>query len=225
MLEEILPPVVATADTFSDPPDVQLYPEEARLMAKAVKKRQLEFGTARWCARTALGRLGLPPAPILTGARGAPIWPPGVVGSMTHCTGYRGAALARADQIAGLGIDAEPHEPLPDGVRGAIARPEEDVALAELAAATPQTCWDKLLFSAKESVYKAWFPLTGRWLGFEEASISIDPDRGTLTARLLVPGPVVAGHTLDLLTGRWLVRGGLVVTSIVVPAQPECGGM
>ena len=72
----------------------------------------------------------------------------------------------------------------------------------------PGICCDRLLFSAKESVYKAWFPLTGRWLGFEEADITIDAARGTFNARLLVPGPVVRGFPLTGFAGRWRARTG-----------------
>jgi 4'-phosphopantetheinyl transferase EntD len=218
MLAEILPPTAVGEEAFDDPPDVWLYPEEAAVVAKAVVKRQREFGTARWCARVALGKLGLPPAPILPGPRGAPSWPAGVVGSMTHCAGYRGAAVAHARDIASIGIDAEPHGPLPDGVCGAIARPEEADALAALAARADGVCWDRLLFCAKESVYKAWFPLTGRWLGFGEASVTFDPAGHAFTARLLVPGPEVDGQQLAEFAGRWLVRGGLVLVSVAVPA-------
>jgi 4'-phosphopantetheinyl transferase EntD len=73
-----------------------------------------------------------------------------------------------------------------------------------------------MLFCAKESVYKAWYPLTQKWLGFEEASITLDP-AGTFDARLLVPGPVVAGVRLSGFSGRWLVGDGLVIAAIVVP--------
>lgn len=78
--------------------------------------------------------------------------------------------------------------------------------------------WDRLLFSAKESVYKTWFPLTQRWLGFESADIAIDPREGTFTARLLVEGPLAKGAPLTKLNGRWLADHGLLVTAIVVPA-------
>jgi 4'-phosphopantetheinyl transferase EntD len=210
MFEEILPANVAVADAFTDPPDLMLYPEEEALVARAVPGRRLEFTTARWCARSALSQLGLPPEPILTGERGVPVWPRGVVGSLTHCTGYRAAALARAREFASLGIDAEPHGVLPDGVCDIIARPEEMDALAELTTAVPGVHWDRLLFSAKESVYKAWFPLTGLWLGFEDASVTIDPAHGRFTVRLVTPEPMTA------LAGRWVVRHGLILTSIVV---------
>jgi 4'-phosphopantetheinyl transferase EntD len=223
VLDEIVPPAVIAVETFDDPPDVHLYPQEEALLRKAVTSRRLEFGTARWCARQALAKLGLPAAPILPGPRGAPSWPDGVAGSMTHCPGYRAAALAHSSDIAAIGIDAEPDGPLPDGVRDRIAGPEELPALAALMAAAPGTSWDKLLFSAKESTYKAWFPLAQRWLGFTDASIRINPADGTFTVRLLVPGPVLAGRQLTEFHGRWLVRNGLVITAIAVPA-PRCSG-
>jgi 4'-phosphopantetheinyl transferase EntD len=220
VLDDIVPPQVVAVETFGDPPEAQLHPDEDAALRNAVAKRRIEAGTARWCARQALAKLGLPPAPILPGLRGAPVWPTGVAGSMTHCAGYRAAALAHSRDIAAIGIDAEPHSPLPDGVCDVVASQAERLALAELAAAEPGISWDKLLFSAKEATYKAWFPLTQRWLGFQEASISINPADGTFTARLLVPGPVLAGHELTEFSGRWLAAGGLVITSIAVPARP-----
>src|SRR3712207_5928280 len=64
---------------------------------------------------------------------------------------------------------------LPADVAGAIALDEELVRLTKLSAADSAVCWDRVLFCAKETVYKAWFPLTRRWLGFEQASVTIDP--------------------------------------------------
>jgi 4'-phosphopantetheinyl transferase EntD len=69
----------------------------------------------------------------------------------------------------------------------------------------------------KESVYKAWFPLTSRWLGFEEACVDFDPASQSFTAWLLVTGPVVYGRALTGFTGRWLIGEGLIVTAIVIP--------
>lgn len=92
----------------------------------------------------------------------------------------------------------------------------------ELAARQPSVHWDRLLFSAKESVYKAWFPLTGKWLGFEQVDIEVlagaDGERhGDFRATLLVPGPLVGGCRLQHFEGRWAVRQGLVATAVVVP--------
>jgi 4'-phosphopantetheinyl transferase EntD len=214
MIEKILPPWVASAEVFDDPPGVTLFPEEEAVIARAVDRRRREFTTARHCARQALAQLGLPAAPILPGERRAPEWPDGVVGSITHCAGYRAAAVSL--EALAVGIDAEPHEPLPEGVMASVSLPQEREALARL---DDQVHWERLLFSAKESVYKTWFPLARRWLGFEEAHITLSPS-GTFTARLLVPGPLVDGRELTGFAGRWLVADGLVITAIALPKSP-----
>ncbi|MEU6075129.1 4'-phosphopantetheinyl transferase superfamily protein [Micromonospora sp. NPDC047074] len=219
MIEQILPAGVAVAESYDDPPGLTLFPEEEALVAASVDKRRREFTTVRHCARQALATLGLPAVPILSGERGAPQWPDGVVGSMTHCAGYRAAVLGRRAGFATIGVDAEPHAPLPDGVLDAIALPAERERIARLTVAWPGISWDRLLFSAKESVYKAWFPLTRRWLDFSEADIVVDPAAGTFHATLLVPGPVLAGTRLSAFTGRFAVERGLVATAISEPAR------
>ena len=218
MLESVFPPEVTAVEAFTDSLGETLFPEEEAVIAKSVAKRRSEFITARVCARAALARLGYPPAPILPGLRGAPRWPAGVTGSITHCEGYRAAAVARTRDILSLGLDAEPNERLPGEVRDMIATTGERARIDGLAAADPCVCWDRLLFSAKEAVYKTWFPLARRWLGFEEADIAIDRPGNTFTARLLVPGPLVAGQPLSVLRGRWLASRGLLVTAVAVRA-------
>lgn len=219
VIEALLPARVVAEEAFRDPDDVLLYPAEEAVIARAVAKRRSEFATVRHCARKALSRLGAPVEPILPGARGAPQWPAGVVGSMTHCAGYRAAAVAWVNDVATLGVDAEPNEPLPDGVLDIVALDEERHELAQLARDHPAVCWDRLLFSVKESVYKAWFPCTGRWLDFTEAVVTIDPAAGTFAARLLVPGPVLAGSRLTGFIGRWTVCDRLLATAVAVPAD------
>lgn len=221
MIGDILPPKLVAEEAFSDRLDVPLFPEEEEVIARAADKRRREFTTARACARAALAKLGIPAAPILPGERGAPQWPAGVVGSITHCDGYRAAAVALGSDIATIGLDAEPHAPLPGGVLNAVSLPPERARLAELAVSAPGLCWDRMLFCAKEAVYKAWFPLTGRWLGFGDAHVDFDPVDETFTARLLVPGPAVSGEELTGFSGRWLVRSGLIVTAIALPNARE----
>ena len=216
MIDEILPPAVAAAEEFGDLPDAVLFPAEQAVIGRAADRRRREFTTGRACARAALARLGQPPVAILPGERGSPGWPPGIVGSITHCAGYRAAAVARATEVLAIGLDAEPDQPLPDGVLNVISLAAERASLVGLARSAPGPHWDRLLFCAKESVYKAWFPLTGRWLGFEQARITLDPAAGTFTARLLVPGPEVDGRELTAFDGRWLARGGLILTAISV---------
>ncbi|MGC0417599.1 4'-phosphopantetheinyl transferase family protein [Embleya sp. AB8] len=211
MIARILPAEVFAEESFDDPDGPPLFPAEEALIAKAVDKRRREFTTVRRCARRALARMGLPPTPLLPGLRGAPGWPAGVVGSMTHCAGYRAAAVADARVLLTLGIDAEPAEELPEGVLTTVSSETERKHLLDLAGRRPEIPWDRLLFSAKESVYKAWFPLTLRWLDFAEAELEFDPDGGTFTARLLVED-----RPLDGFAGRWQVESGIAMTTIAV---------
>lgn len=220
MIESILPDGVVAAELFEDPPGLTPHPLEAPLVAKAVDKRKREFTSARHCARVAMGKLGVDPAPIMRGKSGAPQWPKGVVGSLTHCDGYRGAVLAYALAVRSVGIDAEPHGPLPDGVLDAVSLQAERDWLAGVTG--DGTHWDRLLFCAKEATYKAWEPLTGRWLGFEDAHITFertgtgDDVSGTFHSRLLVSGETLSGPPLTSFDGRWLVSDGLIVTAIAV---------
>jgi 4'-phosphopantetheinyl transferase EntD len=219
LLDRLVPASVQVREVFGDVDGVELFPPEAAIVAQAVEKRRREFATVRSCARDALAGLGIPAVPIVPGLRGAPGWPPGVVGSMTHCDGYRAAAVASDHAVRTIGLDAEPAAPLPDGVLEAVSLPDERVQIRALTVSAPAVPWDRLLFSAKEAVYKAWFPLARRWLDFSEARIAFDPAARTFEARLLVPGPVTAEGPLTGFTGRWLHRRGLVVCAIVVPAR------
>ncbi|MFH9657814.1 4'-phosphopantetheinyl transferase [Streptomyces sp. NPDC017248] len=224
MIEELLPESVVAVEAHADDPlwQAPLHPEEEALVVRAVAKRRREFAAVRGCARRAMEKLGVPPQAVVSGERGAPLWPAGLAGSMTHCQDYCAAALVRATDLASLGIDAEPHGALPEGVGESVFLPAEIARLDLLAAQSPAVHWDRLLFSAKESVYKAWFPLTRKWLDFSEADITLRADSagepyGTLSAELLVPGPLVGGHRLQTFEGRWVVRDGVLATSVVIP--------
>lgn len=219
LLSAVLPSGAALAadERYDDPPGLRALPEEEPLIARSVAKRRSEFITVRHCARVALGALGVPPAPILKGDKGQPCWPDGVVGSLTHTAGYRGAVVGRRTEVRSVGIDAEPHDVLPDGVLDAVSLPAERGELAEL---PDRVHWDRILFCAKEATYKAWFPLTERWLGFEDAHITFDVDAsgdtGGFESRILIDPVALSGPPLTTLRGRWSVDRGLVLTAIVL---------
>ncbi|MDT5221042.1 MAG: hypothetical protein QOF15_3147 [Mycobacterium sp.] len=218
LLPGTLVEAMAYAELYSDPPDLTPLPEEEPLIARSVAKRRSEFITVRHCARVALGELGVPPAPILKGDKGEPCWPDGIVGSLTHCTGYRGAVVGRSAAVRSVGIDAEPHDVLPKGVLDSISLPAER---AEIPRALPAGLhWDRILFCAKEATYKAWFPLTKRWLGFEDAHISFEVDSsgstGRFVSRILIDPAALSGTPLTSLAGRWSVERDLVLTAIVL---------
>ncbi|MFD7419104.1 4'-phosphopantetheinyl transferase [Streptomyces californicus] len=235
MIERLLPDDVSCAATREETvPDGTLFPEEEALMARSVAKRRNDFATARACARRAMAGLGLPPVAVLHGHRGKPLWPEGIVGSLTHCHGYRAAALAREQDVLSLGIDAEPHAPLPEGVRELVTLPAERERIGPQAEeGSGALHWDRVLFSAKESVFKTWYPVTGVELDFVEADLTMhqesDPGgggtlgaaRGTFTARLLLTDPALP----TTLRGCWRIEDGVIATAVLVrPNWREDGG-
>ena len=220
LLAGVLPGFIdalAAAEMYSDPKELAPLPEEESLIARSVAKRRSEFITVRYCARQALVDLGMEPVPILKGEKGEPRWPDGIVGSLTHCEGFRGAAVGRSEEVRSLGIDAEPHGVLPDGVLDAISLPAERHEMQALPAGVH---WDRVLFCAKEATYKAWFPLTRRWLGFEDAHIAFEVDgsgqSGTFTSAIFIDPAALSGPPLTALSGRWSVSNGIALTAIVL---------
>lgn len=207
MIADLLPPVVVAAESIGPEPEhgpgPRLFRSEEAIVRTAGPQRRAEFTSGRACARAALAALGLPAAPVLAGRAGEPRWPAGVTGSITHCAGYRACAAAWTADVAAIGIDAEPDTGLPTGLIESVADGEERAWIAWQAASAPSVCWDRLLFSAKEAVAKLWYPLTGQWLGFGQATV-LPAAVGTFDVDMAGPR----------LTGRWLARGGLIVTAV-----------
>ena len=219
MIDDILPAVAVAAESFGPPGEQELLPAEAAAVATADPVRRSEFAAGRAVAHAALARLPAPTGPVLPGRAGEPRWPDGVVGSITHCAGYRASAVALARDVAAIGIDAEPCPQLDGGTLDgglltAVAGDAERAWLAELNAACPGTRWDRVLFCAKESVYKAWYPHTGERPGPADITVRIG-QAGTFTATL---PRGCAAPPVARLTGRWLVRRGLIVTAVTIRA-------
>jgi 4'-phosphopantetheinyl transferase EntD len=211
MLDAILPAgIVAVEDRGGGSPP-PLHPDEAALVSRAVPARRAEFARARACAHRALQLLGLRPGAILKGPRGEPQWPPGVTGSITHCLDYCAAAAVINHDIIALGIDAEVHAPLPEGVLDLIATGTERARLEELGGKRPLRHWDRLLFSIKESTFKAWYPLTRTWVEAERLSVEIDPVGGVFLAR--VNSAASSGAWPLCFEGRFLIADDLVLTA------------
>ena len=211
----------------AEQPDCR-YPEEGDLVARAVAGRRREFLTGRNLARAALADLGVPPGPIGRRPDRSPAWPSGVIGSISHTDGLVAAAVARPrrpgttggapERLVGLGLDVEVDQPLPEEVAARVLRADERLALG-----TANTTESTVVFSAKESVFKAVNPMTGRWLEPEDVEIRLDPDgtpasgpagSGTFEARLAMAGP----DDPSLVAGRWVRLGGWVVTACVARA-------
>ena len=208
LLSTILPAGLMTAEVVGEEPEPAfLFVEEASCVASAVAKRRREFANGRLCAHWALSRLGFEPTPLMPDYSGKPLWPLGAIGSITHCLGYCAAAVGASSRFKTLGIDAEVARPLPSGVTPLVLRPEEH-QWVEGQAELP--CGDRLIFSAKESVLKAWSSLGTRSLAFDEISVEIGREFGTFVARL------PAGAFTYEWTGHCLVRDGLILTALAV---------
>ncbi|MGI5525363.1 4'-phosphopantetheinyl transferase family protein [Micromonospora sp. CA-259024] len=215
-MRDLLPATVAVAVAGPDDWTGELLPaEQACLGERAVQTRRRDFTAGRACARRALTDLGLPPTAVPSAADRAPVWPAGVVGTITHTTGYCAAAAAYTTDIRSVGIDAEQHREVSPGVRRLVLLPEEEATCARLPSGT---FWPVVLFSAKETVYKVWYPVVRSWLDFQDARLELDPDAGTFTARI-APARVDAAAVDDpptSISGQFVIADGLVRTAAVL---------
>jgi 4'-phosphopantetheinyl transferase EntD len=224
LIGSLLPTRVVAAESAGDAYGAGggLFPAEKEAVRTAGPGRQADFTAGRLCARAALARLGVPVTPILPGPAGEPQWPAGVTGSITHCAGYRACAVALTTDVTAIGIDAEPGEPLPSGLLEAVAPPPERARIAELSAAVRAVPWDRLLFSAKEAACKLWYPLTGQWPALHDVAASLAAG-GTFTVRMRGAGPGARPWPQSRIEGRWVARGGLIVTAITWPSAASAG--
>ncbi|MEU6275005.1 4'-phosphopantetheinyl transferase superfamily protein [Streptomyces populi] len=238
VVRTLLPAYAAALESRRELVGPELFEAERRQVADVLPARRAEYATVRRAARACLAELGVPPAALVRGVDGAPRWPAGTVGSLTHCQGYRAAAVARTQDADGLGIDAEPCAPLPARVLARVTSAAERTHLDELRAAGADVPWCRLLFSAKEAYYKVWYPAMGCWLGFDDAEVLIEPGpevliepgrgSGTFVVRPVSGGdrrarradaafdPVATGF--PALRGRWAAGAGVVVTALTAPA-------
>ncbi len=212
-LAAILPAGAMAAEIWDDGEETDVDPaqwllgREREAVADAVAGRRREFAHGRMCAREALRRLGVEPVEVPVGPDGSPLWPARVLGSITHKGPYRAAAVAWREEVPELGIDAELSESLPAGVLERIATRQEAEMVASLAGARPEVPWDRLLFSAKEAVYKA---VSGSGQGsFSLENFAVELGSGDRVR--LAPGCLpVCG-----LMGRWAApQRGLLLTAV-----------
>lgn len=151
----------------------RLMPEERPSFAAAVDEVRSRAAAARIVMRRLLELEGIPGWSMPRRPGDAPAWPTGFVGSLSHSDTFAAAALARSADVAGLGIDIEPAEPLPAELRDLVALP------GELRPAGPRDIAGRLLFCAKEAAYKAVYPADRRFL--EHHDIEVDLRGGTAT--------------------------------------------
>lgn len=209
MIPTLLPATAVAADAYEREWETELLQPEQAAVAFAVEHRRREFAAGRGCARRALAALGWPSFPLLVGERREPVWPPDVVGSITHSAGYCAAAVARTTDLESLGIDAERNVAISSDVLSRICSSEEVEAI-------PAQGFDPgtLIFSAKEATYKAWYQLTARWLDYLDALVSVDVERRMFRIRACTP--LADAHLLEQFRGQFGYTREHVFTAVTV---------
>ncbi|MFC3614317.1 4'-phosphopantetheinyl transferase [Lutimaribacter marinistellae] len=190
-----------------------VYPEEIAALGGAVDKRRREFAAGRMAARLALRDLGAPAMAVPVGDDRAPIWPPGLVGSITHTDVACLAVAAWEGEVAMLGLDLEPDQPLDEDLVREICTETERDWLAEQ---TQPGLAAKVIFSAKEAVYKAQYTRSRTLFGFDTLHVMPDLAGGAFAAefRRDVPG-FASGRRID---GKLVIGHGFILTAVAEPA-------
>lgn len=211
LFRRLLGPDVETDEVDPHMIEGGLLKAELEAVAGAAQTRIEQFTAGRVCARVALGRFGVASTtPILAGEDRAPIWPPGFVGSISHTDTWCAAAVARSEDLRSIGIDLEPATPLKEALRRRVCTPKERDWLHGL---SEPGLTGKVLFSAKESVYKCQYPITMKFLGFHAVELEIHD--GTFRATFQQEaGEFQPG---DVMSGRYLVEEGLVASACELP--------
>jgi enterobactin synthetase component D len=141
-------------------------------LKNAVIKRKAEYLAGRWCAQKVLKKLGIKDIDIHADCNRCPKWPEGIMGSITHCDNI---AICAATQIrsdfAYIGIDLEviPSRSTLQGVQTLILTPHEIMRIRSQSylEGIDESTATMLIFSAKESFFKAIYPKVQAYFGFE----------------------------------------------------------
>jgi len=173
-IKDIAVPRVAIDYRIIAPGDEHaLLAEERTAFATSVIKVQRSSGAARIVARDLMRRAGVMPQPVIKSTAGMPIWPDGIVGSLAHDATVAVAALARHSDYLSLGVDVEPAEPLAADLLELVTTSSERVTMRN-------ALQGRLLFSIKEAVYKAVYPLDRIFLDHHDVEVDLAAQTATV---------------------------------------------
>ncbi|MCC5956738.1 MAG: 4'-phosphopantetheinyl transferase superfamily protein [Natronohydrobacter sp.] len=205
------------AMAWSDPraPMPRLMGDEVLAIEQVTAARAREFGAGRGAARAAMEMLGQVPRPVLQGEDRAPIWPVGLQGSISHTGRDCLAVVTDAPEIRALGLDLEPSIPLESALWPEICTMEEMQWLASLGP-SQRGHFAKLIFCAKEAVYKAQYQISRTMLDFHAVTLIIDLRGGRFSAQLNteIPGFAAGG----IIAGRFAILSTNFVAAVELPA-------
>ena len=174
-------PGVAVGHRLISPGDEHaLLKEEVPALAASVVKVRRASGAARIVARQLLTQLGYANCALPKGPTGAPVWPAGIVGSLAHDSRVAVAAVGMRADVGALGIDVEPAECLPSELLDLVATPQERLNLGD------DVYRGRLLFVAKEAVYKAVYPLDQTFLEHHDVEINLSERKAVVRSGRVV---------------------------------------
>lgn len=212
-IQLLFPDCVVTECCRIEDKEYELYPEERVSIQNAIAKRQREFGAGRLCARKAMARLGIKNSPLLKGPDGSPVWPPGIVGAISHSTTWCGSAVASKEDILGAGLDIETIDRVNMKIAKKVLTPVE----MEWVNASDEDAQKRLalLFSAKETIFKCVAPVYGKRFGFHDMVITHATEEQSFEVKLddKISAEVPNCSTL---IGRYLMHEGDVCTGMVL---------
>jgi 4'-phosphopantetheinyl transferase EntD len=213
----LLDPRIAIAEApLSGAPDL-LTAEEMISVAQAVPRRRLEFAMGRTCARAAMATLGYARSPLPRGQDRMPMWPDGLIGSITHTDTWAAAAVARREEgFSAVGIDLEPANELSTDLWPSICLPGEQATFAAISGMTPGLA-AHLVFCMKEAAFKCQFAVSGAMLDFADFAIDADSDAGIFSATFRKnAAPFRVGNRL---VGRFAVSDGHIASAVVLTSE------
>lgn len=181
-LEALFPPAVVLRSALVRDHFASLTECEQLLVAHAVERRRADFSTGRVLAADGLRELGIPRCPIGRGSHNEPLWPPGVIGSISHSSGVCIVVLASSNAMEFIGIDVESCTADVTKISKLIMTTRE---LQSQSTADPVTLAEstRVTFCAKEAIFKAVFPRVARFVDFQEVTVTVNADAQTFEAR------------------------------------------
>jgi len=208
-LAGLFPPAVSVAITDPEADYPAPFAAEEPAVARAIDRRRREFGAGRAAVREAMRRLGQPPAAVPAGSDRAPVWPPGLTGSISHSARLCVAVVAEVRAFPALGIDIEEALPLDPELATEICTLSERAWLSSLPD-DRRGLMARLIFSAKECAYKCQYTRSRTLIGFHDLEITADPEAGQFEATFLgaVPGFAPGARFY----GRHAIIDGHIVT-------------
>lgn len=214
-IEDLFALPVAAAELHGSGDPATLIGHEIDRVSEMGEHRRSEFAAGRACARLAMERLGADGEAAVVSDGRAPQWPDGFVGSITHTRGYCAAVIARTSDAldAQVGLDVEQIGRVKPNLWRRVFVDSEQAALRGRTDAHADL-FATITFSVKEALYKAQYPVTRAWVGFEDVRVEFGEDDELILRR------ETSLPALDLLSwpvhGRWLRADDRVVTAVTL---------